>query len=107
MKLLIRMVGTLALAAFAATWVAACLTGLSLLAGFGWALLIAAALVWLRFIWLLSAAVCVGAIVAWHWPVVLAVLLAIPRVFLMLPGVASTYLASWRHPRIRWPYGSV
>jgi hypothetical protein len=103
MNLLIRVLGTLALAAFAVIWVAACLSGLSLLAGVGWAVLIMAALVWLRFTWVLSVAVCVGAIAVWRWPVVLAVLLAIPRVFLMLPGLASTYLASWRHPRIRWP----
>ncbi|HWW19474.1 MAG TPA: hypothetical protein VNZ06_01600 [Steroidobacteraceae bacterium] len=92
----------LALAAWAAAFAAACLSGLGLIAGIAWALLIAAALAWLRWTWLLRLAVCVGAVAVWHWPLVLALLLAVPRAPLLLPGLVSSTLASWRHPRERW-----
>jgi hypothetical protein len=101
-----RLIGVLLLAAFAAIWVAACVAGLRLIAGPGWALIIAAALAWLRFTWLLQLAVGVGAIAIWHWPWECAVLLAVPRLLLALPGLVSTTLASARHPRERWSQGS-
>jgi hypothetical protein len=101
-KLLIRVVGVLVLAAYAATWVAACIAGLRPLGGLGCAVIIACALLWLRFTWLLQGAVCVGAIAIWHWPWIWAVLLAVPRAVLVLPGLLSTTLARWRHPRARW-----
>jgi hypothetical protein len=101
-KLLIRLIGALLLAAFAATWIAACIAGLELIGGLGWALLIAAALLWLRLTWLLQLAVCVGSVATWHWPWACAALLAVPRAVLVLPGLLSGTLASWRHPRERW-----
>lgn len=39
----------------------------------------------------------------WHWPLWAAVLAAAPRLLLMLPGLITTGLARWRHPRARWP----
>jgi hypothetical protein len=101
-KLLIRALSALLLAAYAATWIGACIEGLRPLGGLAWAVIIACALLWLRFTWLLRVAVCVGAIATWHWPWVWAVLLAVPRAVLMLPGLVSSTLASWRHPRARW-----
>ncbi|HWG78059.1 MAG TPA: hypothetical protein VN660_14875 [Steroidobacteraceae bacterium] len=38
----------------------------------------------------------------WHWPVWAAVLAAAPRLVLILPGLITTGLARWRHPRPRW-----
>lgn len=102
MTLLSRAVGWLGLAAFALLWAAAGLTGLSLVGGYFWAIVAAVVLVWLRLFWVLRLAVCAGAFAVWHWPIVLCVLLAVPRQILMLPGLVSTGLASWRHPRARW-----
>lgn len=102
MKLLMRMAGLLGLLAFAAAWAAACWAGLSLVAGIAWGLVIAAASVWLRLTWLLQLGVCIGAVAAWRWPIVLAVLLAAPRLLLVLPGLLSSYLANRRHPRVPW-----
>jgi len=101
-KALLRVLLWLLLAAFAALWVAACLTGLSLIAGLLWGLVIGAVLAWLRLTWLLQLAACFGAWSLWHWPIVAAVLLAVPRMALVLPGLASSHLASLRHPRARW-----
>jgi hypothetical protein len=99
---LVRIVLWLLLTAWVALWLAACLTGLHLIAIWGWALAIAAVLAWMRCIRLLQLAAWMGAWNAWHWPLVLAVALAAPRAFLVLPGLISNYLADLRHPRSRW-----
>ena len=104
MKLLIRIVGLALLTALAAAWVWACLAGLGLGVIIGWAVLIAAAIAWLRQIWLLQIGAFLGALLVWRWPVVPALLLAVPRALLVLPGLISTYLASRRHPRVRWSH---
>jgi hypothetical protein len=54
--------------------------------------------------WLLplQIAVFLGALILWRWPLPLALMLAAPRLLLMLPGLVSTFLASRRHPRPRW-----
>jgi hypothetical protein len=101
-KALLGIVLWLALAAYAALWLAACVTGLGLLAGLVVGVVLAVLLAALRLTWLLQLAVCVGALAVWHWPVVLALLLAIPRAVLVLPGWVSTTLANRRHPRARW-----
>jgi hypothetical protein len=44
-----------------------------------------------------------GALGPWHWPWFAAALLVAPRLPLLLPGLLSTLLASWRHPRPSWP----
>ena len=102
MKILIRMVGFPALVAYGATWLWACVVGLAYALGTGWALLVVAMLLWLRFFVPLQLAALFGAIVVWHLTVLLALLLAAPRIFLMLPGMVSTFLAARRHPRARW-----
>jgi hypothetical protein len=56
----------------------------------------------LGFILPLQIAVLFGALTAWHWPPALAVIVAAPRLILVLPGLISTFLASRRHPRARW-----
>jgi hypothetical protein len=50
----------------------------------------------------LQLSVLIGAVWIWHLPVLVAILLAAPRLVLILPGLISTYLASRRHPRLRW-----
>jgi hypothetical protein len=50
----------------------------------------------------LRIAVFFGALVLWHWPLLVALIVAAPRLVLMLPGLMSTFLASRRHPRPRW-----
>jgi len=102
MKILIRIIGYAALIGFGATWLWACLAGLAIVLGMGWALLAIAVLLCLRFFVVLQLAALAGAIAVWHLPVLLALFLAMPRLFLMLPGIVSTFLANRRHPRVRW-----
>ena len=64
--------------------------------GQGFALLLSGLMLPLRI------AVFFGALAVWHWPVLLALIVAAPRLVLMLPGLISTFLASRRHPRPRW-----
>jgi hypothetical protein len=75
--------------------------------GTGWSIVVALALLlaglfftWL--LWPLRAAVFFGALLLWHWPFAAALVIATPRLFLMLPGLIATFLASKRHPRPRW-----
>ncbi len=51
---------------------------------------------------LVRVAALAGAVLLWHWPVFAALVLAAPRLFLMLPGAIATWLARWRHPRPLW-----
>jgi hypothetical protein len=101
-KALLRIMGLALIAAFIAVQAWACLVGLTAGVGIVWALGIAAALLWLRLFRLLQLGVFVGAVAIWHLPILIALVLAVPRAFLMLPGLLSTYLASRRHPRPRW-----
>jgi hypothetical protein len=72
---------------------------------FGWtvAVLGAASLVLFRF----TAPVRIGAFLAltalWGWPWYAALLIAVPRLPLVLPGLISNALAKRRHPRPLWP----
>jgi len=102
MKLLVRIIALALLAAFALVWLWACVAGIGYGVGLAWALPIVAVLLWQRLIWLLQIAALFGAIAVWHLPIVLALILAVPHLFLMLPGAASTWLANLRHPRVRW-----
>jgi hypothetical protein len=45
------------------------------------------------------------ALLIWHWPALAALLLAAPRLLLMLPGLIATALSTLRHPPPRWPPG--
>ena len=75
---------------------------LALAIGPGWALALALALLLTGLLWALRIAVFCGALMLWHWPVLAALVIAAPRLPLMLPGLISTFLASRRHPRPRW-----
>ncbi len=70
----------------------------------GWpGTLIAAALItWRGLDGLVRIGAFAGALLLWHAPVLLALLIAAPRAFTMLPGVVANLLARWRHPRPRW-----
>jgi hypothetical protein len=59
-------------------------------------------LLWLHCFRVLQIGIFLGALLVWHWPVVLALFLAAPRAFLVLPGLIATFLANRRHPRARW-----
>lgn len=102
MKVVLRIVALAGIAAFIAVQVWACLMGLAWGVGMLWALPIAAAALWLGLFRLLQLIVCLAASILWHLPIWLALFLAAPRAFLMLPGWVSTYLAARRHPRPRW-----
>src|ERR1700676_5131145 len=76
--------------------------GLAQIFGLGWAIAVALSLLLLRWLLPLQVAVLFGALSVWHWPLALAVIVAAPRLVLMLPGLVSTLLASRRHPRPSW-----
>ena len=67
-----------------------------------WAIALTAALVACGWLLPLRIAAFWGATAALHWPPVAALLLAAPRLLLMLPGLTAAWLASRRHPRPRW-----
>jgi hypothetical protein len=102
MRIFMRIVGLAALAVFGLTraWIG--VLGLAQVTGVDWAIVISAALLLCGFRLPLRIAVFFGALTVWHWPLVLAVIVAAPRLILMLPGLMSTFLASRRHPRPRW-----
>jgi hypothetical protein len=102
LKIVVRTVAILALAGFYALRGWAGFIGFQYMVGLAWALGLVAALLWLRFTALLQLGVLVGAMAVWRWPIVVALFLAAPRIFLVLPGLISTFLASRRHPRARW-----
>ncbi len=70
--------------------------------GVGWAILAGLLAAVLRLTWLLQAAAFWGAWQLWHWPWPLALIGAMPRAFLMLPGLLLTLKARLRHPRPVW-----
>ncbi len=102
MKAAVRVVALAALSSWflARGW--ACLLGVEHFVGWRWAPVLIALLLWFRLVVLLQVAIFLGAVMGWHLPVIVALLLAAPRLFLMLPGLVSTFLASHRHPRVRW-----
>jgi len=105
MKLLLR-IGLMALLAaltLLRLWLA--VLGLAVLLGPGWAIVVLLVLLLTGVLWPLQLAVFFGALMVWHWPLLLAFAMAAPRLILMLPGLVSTFLAAKRHPRPRWsPY---
>jgi hypothetical protein len=102
MRVLLRIVALTALAAFALLRIWIGVLGVAQLVGPAWAIALLAALLLCGFMLPLRIAVFFGALVVWHWPVLLALIVAAPRLVLMLPGLISTFLASRRHPRARW-----
>jgi hypothetical protein len=102
MNVLVRIVGLAALAAFMLLRAWLGVLALAQLVGLGWAVVLAVALLLSGFMLPLRIAVFFGALALWHWPLLVALIVAAPRLFLMLPGLISTFLASRRHPRPRW-----
>jgi hypothetical protein len=102
MRILVRIVGLAALAAFVLMRAWLGVLALAQLVGLGWAIVLAVALLLSGFMLPLRIAVFFGALVLWHWPLLVALIVAAPRLVLMLPGLMSTFLASRRHPRPRW-----
>jgi hypothetical protein len=76
--------------------------GLAQFIGPAWAIALALALLLAGWLPVLQIAVFFGALLVWHWPLLLALLLAAPRLILVLPGLVSTFLAARRHPRAPW-----
>ena len=102
MKILIRIVLLATLAAFSLLRVWIGVLGLAQVIGVDWAIVVAVGLLLSGFILPLQIAVFFGAQTVWHWPLLLAIIVAAPRLILVLPGLISTFLASRRHPRPRW-----
>jgi hypothetical protein len=76
--------------------------GLWQVLGPAWAAAGLAALVVLRFTIPVRVGVVLAAVYLWAVPWLAALLLAAPRIPLMLPGLLSTALARLRHPRPVW-----
>jgi hypothetical protein len=103
MKSLLRLVCAGMLTVVAAIWLWAAVSALQTGLGSWWGgPLVAALLLASRSFPALQLAALIGAIWIWHLPVLLALILAVPRAFLVLPGMISTFLARRRHPRRRW-----
>ncbi|MGH8142690.1 MAG: hypothetical protein ACREU2_09265 [Steroidobacteraceae bacterium] len=76
--------------------------GLAVLVGDAWAAALIVLAAATRCHWLLRAAACFAVLHLWHWPWPLAIVAAAPRLVLVLPGLVTTLLARWRHPRPLW-----
>jgi hypothetical protein len=102
MKVLLRVVLVALLAAVSALRLWLATLGLAQLIGMDWAIALALGLFLTGMLLPLQIAVFCGALLVWHWPPLLALMVAAPRLILMLPGLISTFLAGRRHPRPRW-----
>jgi hypothetical protein len=102
MRVLLRICGLAALAAFVLLRIWIGILGLAALVGPAWAIVLVAVLLLSGLMLALRIAVFFGALAVLHWPVLVALIVAAPRLLLMLPGLISTFLASRRHPRPRW-----
>ena len=102
MKVLLRVVLVALLAAVSALRLWLATLGLAPMIGLDGAIALALGLLLTGILWPLQIAVFCGALLVWHWPPLLALVLAAPRLILMLPGLISTFLAGRRHPRPRW-----
>jgi hypothetical protein len=102
MRVLLRIIGLAALAVFVLLRIWLAVLALAALVGQAWAIVLVAVLLLCGLMLPLRIAVFFGALTVWHWPVLVALIVAAPRLLLMLPGLISTFLASRRHPRPRW-----
>ncbi|HEY3808940.1 MAG TPA: hypothetical protein VGL50_03300 [Steroidobacteraceae bacterium] len=98
----LAMVALLVFAAGCVGWVALGAAGLWVGLGPAWAVLALAALALFRFYVPLRLGVLLGAVGLLGWPWFVALIIAVPRLVLMLPGYASMLLARARHPRPVW-----
>jgi hypothetical protein len=102
MKILTRVLLLLALAGYTALWLWTGVLGLAQGIGVAWAMVLALALLLSGWLLPLQVAVFFGALMVWHWSLPLALIVAAPRLILVLPGLISTFLAGRRHPRPHW-----
>jgi hypothetical protein len=102
MKVLMRVVLVALLAAVTLLRLWLGTIGLAQLIGVDWAIALMLALLLSGIVLPLRIAAFFGALLVWHWPPLLALIVAAPRLILMLPGLISTFLAGRRHPRPRW-----
>jgi hypothetical protein len=102
MSMLVRIAVPAVLLAFTTlrAWLA--VLGLAEFVGTDWAIALVVVMALCRLMLPLQIAVLVGALAAWHWPLLLALIVAAPRLVLVLPGLISTFLAARRHPQPRW-----
>ena len=98
----IRITALIALLAWrmARVWVG--LLGLAQLLGLPWASALMALLLLSNAMLPVRLCAVFGAVWVWHWPGMVAVIFAAPRLVLILPGLISTWLALVRHPRPVW-----
>jgi hypothetical protein len=82
--------------------VAVAALGLAHWIGTGWALLVVVIITAAGWTALLQLAAVITLGLVWHWPLWAAVICAAPRLLLILPGLFTTWRATWRHPRARW-----
>jgi hypothetical protein len=101
-KILTATAALTALAVFRLGQVVVGVFGLWQLLGPVWAVAGLAALVLLRFTIPIRIGVFLAAVYLWALPWIVALLLAAPRLPLMLPGLVSTALSRLRHPRPVW-----
>jgi hypothetical protein len=102
LKALVRLFGIAALLAFTLLRLWLAWTGVAAWLGPIPAAAVSVVLIWFGFRLPLQIAAFLAAVLIWRWPVLLALIIAAPRLFLVLPGLVSTYLAQRRHPRPRW-----
>jgi len=103
MKPLIAAAVLSVLAAFRAMRFVIGVIGLQQQLGVTCAVIGAACLLLLRFTPPIRIGAFLAAMSLWRWPWYAALILAAPRVLLVLPGLVSTFLAERRHPRPIWP----
>jgi hypothetical protein len=89
-------------AAFRLARFAVAIWGAAALLGVGWALVLAALVAAARLNWAVRIMALVTAVWLWRWPPVAALLFAVPRLLLLVPGLAAMLTARIRHPRPLW-----
>ena len=86
MKVLMRVVLLALLVGISALRLWLATLGLAELIGVEWALALALGLLLMGIVLPLQIAIFCGALLVWHWPPLLALMVAAPRLLLMLPG---------------------
>jgi len=92
----------LALAAYRLGRAVVALLGLAALVGDTWAALLLVLMAAAGCNALLQVVAFAALLRLWHWPWPLAAVAVAPRLLLVLPGLITTRLARWRHPRPLW-----
>jgi hypothetical protein len=102
MKPVMAILAVAALVAFRLARVVIGVIGLQYELGTVCAIIGAASLLLFRFSWFIRAGAFMALVSIWRWPWFAALLVAAPRAVLMIPGLYSTLVARWRHPRPLW-----